>query len=175
MYKPSLDSFLLIDSIKHYSGVSALEIGIGSGIISEFLTKQFKNVVATDIDFKSLLYCKTNTNSKITLICCDATTAISAKFDLIVSNPPYLPDDAFYDIAIHGGITGIEKTISFIETGITNLKIHGYIILIVSSLSDIVKLDNFISKKKLCKKIINKKELFCETLYVYELSHMNCK
>jgi release factor glutamine methyltransferase len=173
MYKPNLDSFLLIDSIKNYFGYSALEIGTGSGIVSQFLSRYFKNVVATDIDFKSLLYCKTNTNSKITLICCDATTAISGKFDLIVSNPPYLPNDPFYDIALHGGITGIEKTIHFIESGITNLKKHGYIILIVSSLSDILKLDNFIFKKKLQKKIINKKKLFAETLYVYELSLMN--
>jgi release factor glutamine methyltransferase len=170
MYKPNLDSFLLIDSLKNYYGHSALEIGTGSGIVSEFLSRYFKNVVSTDIDFKSLLYCKTNTNSKITLICCDATTAISDKFDLIVSNPPYLPNDQFYDRAIHGGITGIEKTIHFIESGIKNLNKHGYIILVVSSLSNIMKLDNFICKKKLRKKIINKKELFSETLYVYELS-----
>jgi release factor glutamine methyltransferase len=173
MYKPNLDSFLLIDSIKNYIGYSALEIGTGSGIVSEFLSRYFTNVVATDIDFMSLLYCKTNTNSKITLICCDATTAISGKFDLIVSNPPYLPNDSFYDRTTHGGITGIEKTIHFIESGITNLKKSGYIILIVSSLSDILKLDNFICKKKLHKRIINKKELFSEILYVYELSLIN--
>ena len=175
MYKPNLDSFLLIDSIKNYLGDSALEIGTGSGIVSEFLLRYFRNVVATDIDFKSLLYCKTNTNSKITLICCDATIAISGKFDLIVSNPPYLPNDSFYDRTIHGGITGIEKTIHFIESGIKNLKKNGYIILIVSSLSDTWKMDKFICKKKLNKKIINKKKLFSETLYVYELSLINEK
>jgi release factor glutamine methyltransferase len=175
MYKPNLDSFLLIDSIKNYLGDSALEIGTGSGIVSEFLLRYFRNVVATDIDFKSLLYCKTNTNSKITLICCDATIAISGKFDLIVSNPPYLPNDPFYDRTIHGGITGIEKTIHFIESGIKNLKKNGYIILIVSSLSDTWKMDKFICKKKLNKKIINKKKLFSETLYVYELSLINEK
>ena len=175
MYKPNLDSYLLIDSIKNYFGHSALEIGTGSGIVSEFLSRYFKNVVSTDIDFNSLLYCKINTNSKINLICCDATKAIYSKFDLIVSNPPYLPNDPFYDKTIHGGITGIEKTIHFIESGITNLKKDGYIILIVSSLSGTLKLDDFIYKKKLHKKIINKKKLFSETLYVYELSLINKK
>ena len=51
MYNPNVDSFLLIDSIKEYSGKSALEIGTGSGIVSEFLLKNFKNVVSTDIDY----------------------------------------------------------------------------------------------------------------------------
>ena len=85
MYNPNVDSFLLIDSIREYYGKSALEIGTGSGIVSESLLKNFKNVVSTDIDIDCLLYCKKHNNPKISLICCDATTAISGKFDLIVS------------------------------------------------------------------------------------------
>lgn len=170
MYKPSTDTFLLVDSLRNYFGNSALEIGTGSGFVSNFLSRNFKNVVATDIDVQSLIYCKTNTNPKINLICCDTTTAINIKFDLIVSNPPYLPDDSFYDVAIHGGKTGIEKTIYFLESALTNLKKNGYVIFITSSFSDTTKLDNFICEKKLQKKIINQKKLFFETLYVYELS-----
>jgi methylase of polypeptide subunit release factors len=39
MYLPDVDSFLLIDSLKDYSGESALEIGTGTGIISKFLLR----------------------------------------------------------------------------------------------------------------------------------------
>ena len=173
MYLPDVDSFLLIDSLKDYSGESALEIGTGTGIISKFLLKNFKNVVSTDIDYNSLLYCKKQNMSEITFICCDATTAIVSKFDLIVSNPPYLPNDHFHDKTIHGGITGIEKTIDFIHSSITNLGKYGHIILIVSSLSDISKLERFIFEEKINRKIINKKKIFYETLYVYELSTIN--
>jgi release factor glutamine methyltransferase len=173
MYLPDVDSFLLIDSLKDYSGESALEIGTGTGIISNFLLKNFKNVVSTDIDYNSLLYCKQQNTSEITFICCDATTAIVNKFDLIVSNPPYLPNDHFYDKTIHGGITGIEKTIDFIYSSISNLGKYGHIILIVSSLSDISKLERFIFEEKINRKIINKKKIFYETLYVYELSTIN--
>lgn len=173
MYIPDVDSFLLIDSIQDYFGQSALEIGTGSGIVSKYLLNNFKNVVSTDLDYNSLLYCKKQNNSKISLICCDATTAISSKFDLIVSNPPYLPNDAFHDKTIHGGINGIEKTIHFISSAISNLRKCGYIILIVSSLSDISTLDRFIFEKKINRKIINKKKIFYETLYVYELSIIN--
>ena len=175
MYIPDVDSFLLIDSIKDYSGQSALEIGTGTGIVSKFLLKNFKYVVSTDIDYHSLLYCKKHYNSEINFICCDATTAISSKFDLIVSNPPYLPNDQFYDKTIHGGKTGIEKTIHFIHCSISNLEKYGHIILIVSSLSDISKLDRFICEKEMNRKIINKKKLFYETLYVYELSIINLR
>src|SRR5215212_3187915 len=126
MYLPDVDSFLLIDSLKDYSGESALEIGTGTGIISKFLLKNFKNVVSTDIDYNSLLYCKQQNTSEITFICCHATTAIVSKFDLIVS-----------------------------------------------SLSDISKLERFIFEEKINRKIINKKKIFYETLYVYELSTIN--
>ena len=173
MYIPDVDSFLLIDSIQDYFGQSALEIGTGSGIVSKYLLNNFKNVVSTDLDYNSLLYCKKQNNSKVSLICCDATTAICSKFDLIVSNPPYLPYDAFHDITIHGGINGIEKTIHFIRSAISNLRKCGYIILIVSSLSDISKLDRFIFEQNINRKIINKKKIFYETLYVYELSITN--
>jgi release factor glutamine methyltransferase len=170
LYKPSIDTFLLIDSIGNYFGNSALEIGTGSGLVSNFLSRNFKKVIATDIDFQSLIYCKKNTNPKINLICCDTTRAINIKFDLIVSNPPYLPNDSFHDVAIHGGKTGVEKTIHFLESVIPKLKRNGFIIFIVSSLSDISKLDKFIYEKKIQKKIINQKKLFFEILYVYELS-----
>ena len=170
MYKPSIDTFLLIDSIRNYFGNSALEIGTGSGFVSNFLSRNFKKVIATDIDFNSLIYCKKKVNPKINLICCDTTSSINIKFDLIVSNPPYLPNDSFHDITIHGGKTGIEKTIHFLESGLSKLERNGYIIFIVSSLSDISKLDNFIHEKKIQKKIIEKKKLFFEMLYVYEFS-----
>ena len=173
MYLPDVDSFLLIDSLKDYSGESALEIGTGTGIVSNFLLKNFKNVVSTDIDYDSVLYCKKQYSSEITFICCDAATAIVSKFDLIVSNPPYLPNDRFYDKNIHGGRTGIEKTIHFIHSSISNLAKYGHMILIVSSLSDIPKLDRFIFEKKINGKVINKRRIFYETLYVYELSIIN--
>jgi release factor glutamine methyltransferase len=152
MYIPDVDSFLLIDSLKDYSGESALEIGTGTGIVSNFLLKNFKNVVSTDIDYDSVLYCKKRYNSEITFICCD---------------------DHFHDKTIHGGKTGIEKTLHFLHSSISNLAKYGHMILIVSSLSDIPKLDRFIIEKKINKKLINKRRIFYETLYVYELSIIN--
>ena len=55
---PSEDSFHLAQSVKCYSGKSALEIGVGSGIVLKVLHENFKIVAGTDIDFASLIYCK---------------------------------------------------------------------------------------------------------------------
>ena len=81
------------------------------------------------------------------LVCSDAKTAFRANiFDLIVSNPPYLPDDygykgkRIYDRTIYGGATGIELTLCIVRSSMPSLVREGSIILIVSSLSDLSRL-----------------------------------
>jgi len=172
MYHQRDDTLLLLDSISEYSGSSVLEIGVGSGQICHKLKENFSFVVGTDVDIESIKYCKTSTESQIHWICCDVVSAIHGKFDLIVSNPPYLPNEENHDsqdIAIYGGREGIELTCRFIEDSIPLLTMNGRIIILSSSLANLKYLENFISHKNLEKKIINTKILFFETLYVYEL------
>ncbi|MDR4510867.1 MAG: methyltransferase [Nitrososphaeraceae archaeon] len=171
MYDQCEDTLLLIDSISEYSGSSVLEIGVGSGGICRKLIENFSFVVGTDVEIESIKSCKKNI-SKIHWICCDVVSAICGKFDLIVSNPPYLPNEDIYDIqdrTIYGGKEGIELTCRFIEDSIPLLKMNGKIIIVCSSLANLESLENFISYKNLEKKIINTKKIFFETLYVYEL------
>lgn len=173
MYNQNDDTLLLFHSIKGYSGSSVLEIGAGSGLICQRLRENFSLVVGIDIDIESIKYCKTNIGSQIHWLCCDAVSAIVGKFDLIISNPPYLPNEDKkndQDRTIHGGREGIELTLRFIEDSIPLLKTNGKIIIISSSLANLRHLDNFISYKNLKKKIISTKKFFFETLYVYELS-----
>ena len=58
MYNPSDDTFFIADFISNYSGNYALEIGIGSGYLTEILCKNFKYVFGTDIDFTSVKHSK---------------------------------------------------------------------------------------------------------------------
>ncbi|MFB5598752.1 MAG: HemK2/MTQ2 family protein methyltransferase [Nitrososphaeraceae archaeon] len=173
MYNQNDDTLLLLHSITGYSGSSVLEIGVGSGRICQSLRKNFSFVVGIDIDIDSIKYCKNNIGSQIHWLCCDVVSAIVGKFDLIVSNPPYLPNEdtnKFQDRTIHGGRVGIELTLRFIEDSLPLLKTNGKIIIISSSLANLRHLDNFISYKNLKKRIISSKKFFFETLYVYELS-----
>src|SRR5918998_869212 len=119
MYPPSEDTFLLADCIEYYNGRRALEIGVGSGLLLRILARNYAYVAGSDIDLKVLQHCRQQTPSeKVLLVCCDAGSSFgSGKFDLIVSNPPYLPNDdgdnSSLDPTIHGGPKGIETTIHF--------------------------------------------------------------
>jgi HemK-related putative methylase len=172
MYIPSEDSLLLAKSVKQYSGKSALEIGVGSGIILKILYDNFKIVAGTDVHFMSLKYCKDNLPNDIMLACCDAASAFHCRFDLIVSNPPYLPLEDYEkkDYAISGGSTGIEMTLHFIRSGISILDTRGKMLIISSNLSDTTKLEESISQMNLNKTIIKQKKLFFETLQCIEIS-----
>jgi len=54
MYLPSDDSIFLANIVSRYHGILALEIGTSNGIILRELSKNFRVVVGTDIDFNSL-------------------------------------------------------------------------------------------------------------------------
>ena len=171
LYLPSDDTIFLANTINRYSGTLALEIGTSSGIVLMELAKQFKTVIGTDIDFCSLKrLLEMSRNQRV--ICCHAASALHGiKFDLIVTNPPYLPNATGYiDNTTDGGLAGVEITIDFLKDAIDRLEIGGKILIIVSSISDTRKLDSFLSKNNIMVKKIAQKELFYETLQILELS-----
>lgn len=168
MYVPAEDTFLLMECVQKYAGQWALEIGVGSGAVAQSLATNFKNVVGTDINPASLAYCR---GRGLLLVCCDAASALAnVKFDLIVSNPPYLPDDSEKDLTVHGGPAGIETTLHFVESALPLLSKSGRMLFVVSSLADSSALDSLAKKKNLKKKVVKEKALFYERLYVVELT-----
>ena len=174
MYLPSDDTFLLADCIKRYSGTWALEIGVGSGLLLSMLEKNFVHVAGSDIDFGALQHSK-QSSSKALLVCCDAASAFgTSEFDLIVSNPPYLPDKfddaSIWDQTVHGGPKGIETTVHFINSALPLLARNGKMLLVISSLAESYMLDNIVEEKKMHMKVIKEKRLFYETLSIIELS-----
>lgn len=168
MYVPSDDTFLLADCIKQYRGRQALEIGVGSGLLLNLLEKNFASVAGSDIDLRALEHCRGRSGAM--LACCDAASAFAGRFDLIVSNPPYLPDDRVRDTTVHGGPAGIETTIHFVQSALPLLAHDGRMLFVVSSLADSSTLDRLVLEKKMHKKVVREKRLFYETLSVVELS-----
>ena len=175
MYAPSDDSYLLVDCIRQYNGTRALEIGTGSGLLLSILEKNFTYVAGSDIDLQALQHCRQQTiSSNALLVCCDAGSAFGiGKFDLIVSNPPYLPNDDCYnirDLTVHGGPTGIETTVHFVNSALPLLAWDGKMLIVISSFADSRALDNVVVENKMHKKVVKEKRLFYETLSLIELS-----
>src|SRR5918997_2713980 len=166
MYTPSDDTFLLADCVRQYNGRQALEIGVGSGLLLDILEKNFTYVAGSDIDLQALQPCKQQkktSSMNVLLVCCDAGSAFGiCKFDLIVSNPPYLPNDDnnTRDPAVNGGPTGIEITVHFINSALPLLAGDGKMLIVVSSFANSSALDKVIVENKMHKKILKKKRLF---------------
>lgn len=171
MYCPSDDTIFLASIVSHYHGDFALEIGTSSGTILRELSKNYSITVGTDIDFCSLKrLLMMSANSRV--ICCDAASALcNVKFDLIVFNPPYLPNRLIHvDKNVDGGPTGIEVSIHFIKSAIDKLTNDGKILFLISNLTDTKKLATFISKNNLSVRKVAQKELFYERLQIFELN-----
>lgn len=169
MYLPAEDTYLLAECALQYRGRWALEIGVGSGAVVRALAQNFENVVGSDIHWDSLRHCREH-DRRIMLACCDGASAFCGEFDLIVSNPPYLPDDKKTDATVHGGPSGVETTVRFVQSALPLLAKKGRMLVVVSSLADRSALDSFAKEKKLKTKIIKEKALFFERLSVLELT-----
>ncbi len=124
-----------------------LDVGTGSGCIIISLLKERKKSIATalDISKKALKVAKTNAKlhhleNKINFINIDIDKYKSNKYDLIISNPPYissivlsrLDDDVkLYEpkLAISGGFDGYREIKRVIEKSTRLLKINGKLII----------------------------------------------
>ena len=124
---PRPETELLIDKVLEiatdFSDVKIAEIGVGSGIISTILALNIPTctITATDISQSSLDLAKLNAEKfgvlkNIEFIKTSLLDNIEKRFDIIVSNPPYIANDAKLeanlsyepDIALFGGEVGDE-------------------------------------------------------------------
>jgi hypothetical protein len=71
---------------------------------------------------------------------------------------------------IHGNSDGIETTLNFVESAIPVLADNGKMLIIISSLSNDTKIDEFLVQMKLKRRTISKKKLFFERLTTLEIS-----
>ena len=164
-YPPSEDTFFIADYIENEKGKNALDVGSGSGYLTQLLSKNFSFVVGTDINFEVL---KSQTYKTKNVICCHGTDALKIKFDFIVCNLPYLATDEILDVATDGGAEGFEIPKKIFDSVHNNLKANGKFIFITSSLSNYQKLIEYAQKLGLNTKILARKKLFFEELILVE-------
>jgi release factor glutamine methyltransferase len=101
--------------------VEVLDLGTGSGCIGLTLALEEKNMQVTisDISDKALEVARSNSdklNAKAKIVLSDLFDDIKPSFDIIVSNPPYIPDDEVVEeivskepsVALYGGKLGTD-------------------------------------------------------------------
>ena len=86
----------LIEAALARSAETILDIGTGSGAIAVTLALETKaRVVATDVSLPALWIAQQNAhtlNARVEFLVCDLGSAFAdGSFDLVVSNPPYIP------------------------------------------------------------------------------------
>jgi len=111
---PRPETEILVDTVISYikqsnkNNWNVLDIGTGTGIIPISISKYFSNTqnkilfVATDISKTALENAKKNIElhhiQNIQLIQSDTSKDLSGKFDIIISNPPYISEKQFQNL-----------------------------------------------------------------------------
>ena len=146
IYRPAEDSYLLQTQVKKFSkeGMQVLDMGTGSGIQAQTAKTQGAQVLAADINPE----CVKKVNSLgIKTIHSDLFQNIEGKFDLIIFNPPYLPEDSREpkdsQLSTTGGKKGSEVLNRFLEQTKDHLKENGKILTVVSSLTKGIKKEDY--------------------------------
>jgi len=193
MYQPAEDSLLLERHSEKLAKGSVLDMGTGIGIQALAAAKNNKvsKVLAADIDKEAVAYCKRNLkNNKIKIIKSDLFSDISGKFDTIIFNPPYLPEEkdiktkksskdfrvsktedrfGIKDAALYGGEDGIEIIERFFLQAKKYLGKNGIILMVFSSITGKTKVNDIIKNSGFKFKEIGRQHIFFEDLYVYAI------
>lgn len=148
---PRPDSELIIEQVlriyKSNNNLNFLEVGIGSGCISLSILKEKKFFLATGIDLSQdcIKISRYNANklgvsNRLKLIKSDVDNLNFRKYDLIISNPPYIKkldlrklDKEVKDfepkLALDGGIEGLSVIRKVIMKSSKLIRTHGKLIL----------------------------------------------
>ena len=168
-YLPAEDTFFLADQLAGLTGISALDIGCGSGYLTNILKSNFELVVGTDISFNTLVEQNFKTQN---VICCNSADALNLEFDLIICNLPYLATDEIIDVATDGGKDGLEIPLGIISSALPHISKKGKFLFVTSSLSDYMGLIDFVKSQHYEAKIKDKKKLFFEELIIVQVKHL---
>lgn len=166
IYEPAEDSYLLEEQVKKYAkkGMKVLDIGTGSGI--QALAAKEANVLALDINQECVDFVK---KKGINCIKSDLFENVKGKFDLIIFNPPYLPEEEEEPedskLLTTGGKKGNEILEKFFSQVKNYLNKDGKILIVFSSLTPDV--DKIIKKYGFKHKELAKQKIPFEMLYVY--------
>jgi release factor glutamine methyltransferase len=173
IYPPEEDSYLLEKYVKKFAkNLSVLDMGSGSGIQAQAaLNAKAKSVIASDIDPKVISRLK---KLKIPSIKSNLFSNIKSKFDLIIFNPPYLPEDKREPddakLSNSGGKKGDEIILRFLKQAPRHLNRGGIILLITSTLTPKKRIFQLLKTLKLKKTKLSTTKGFFEIIELWKIN-----
>ena len=98
VYYPSEDSLLAAEVLerKTLKGKKILDMGTGSGILAILAAKKGAKVDACDINPNAIACTRAgakNSGMNVNVFVSDLFENVNGKYDIIMFNPPYLPED----------------------------------------------------------------------------------
>jgi len=152
---PRPDTELIIEQVlkiyKNKSNINFLEVGVGSGCIILSILKEKKSFLGKGIDLSKdcINICKNNAfklkvDDRLKLIKSDIDNFSSGKYDLVISNPPYVKkldlnkldkDVINYEprLALDGGLDGLSKIRKIIKKTSKLIKLNGKLIIEIAN------------------------------------------
>ncbi len=166
IYEPAEDSYLLQKFVKKLVRGKVLDMGTGSGIQGLAALNNTKDVLSVDVNPEAVELCK---SKGLNCIESDLFENVKGKFDWIVFNPPYLPEDEREPLdsrlATTGGKKGDELLKRFLLDANNYLLPQGKILVLISSLTG--KPSELFKGFKW--KLLGSEKCFMEVLEVYLL------
>ena len=178
IYEPAEDSSLLQKWVKEHALGRVLDMGTGSGIqaFAAAASSRVREVLAADIgkevieQLRQKIAKEKIAAKKIRVLQSDLFEHVERKFDTIIFNPPYLPQDpGIEDQTIYGGKKGWEIAQRFFSQAGNYLTSKGNILFLFSSLTNKEKIEEIISHQLFTFQELGRHKLAFEELYVYSV------
>ena len=174
VYQPAEDTYLLLRAAQCEARPAdgVLEIGCGSGFISQELGAKVARLLATDINPHAVRAARAR---GIEVIRADLLRGIKGEFDLILFNAPYLPTEPtertgqWIDYALDGGENGRQTVHRFIEDLAVHLRPGGRALLLISSLTGLAEVQKTAEAAGFTTEVVADEGCFFERLHVLRL------
>ena len=172
VYPPSEDTYLMLDCVEVRPQERVLEMGCGTGIIALHCAKAGAIVTAADVNPKAVDCARASAKSnglEMSVVHSDLFLDVEGVFDLIIFNPPYVPDEIRGDIerSWAGGDDGVRVLDRFLRGAPNHLVKGGRILVLLSTAMKDAALQCILSQ--FVRDRLAAKRLFFEEIWVERL------